>query len=400
MSKVKATVKHFGGGSKGGEARLHARPGEARLVVDLANEDDQPVAVDLEVASIPTLSLEVEDAHGHRVLLPPPPVLKGDRSAAWATIGPKEKREVELAGLPLPWWPSGEYRIRYRYKGHKDKDRDGHGQHGVRRAEEILGDWFTIVHQKEEPPIQETAPPQSPWEELEQGIHSFFDYLADYWRRATSDQEMPKAPKKCNMVASREVEIPMTQTITEATDPAWNGTYGWTSRFKVTVDQPNSRATITIRVTIAGTITDAQRTAWEQAIESKWTNRFKFCCGGGAHAGCCGGGYTFVFDIQYVTSGAHYVINAGTITTSMVNWGVNDPVDVTHEFGHMIGNKDEYFTVDGIPYGPGRQPDGNIMNNPANLPIARHYDRIRDTVISILSSGTTGTTRAMNESCA
>ena len=27
------------------------------------------------------------------------------------------------------------------------------------------------------------------------------------------------------------------------------------------------------------------------------------------------------------------------------------------------------FTVDGVDYGPGRQPGGNIMNSPANPPV-------------------------------
>ena len=35
----------------------------------------------------------------------------------------------------------------------------------------------------------------------------------------------------------------------------------------------------------------------------------------------------------------------------------------------MLGNKEEYFTVDGVDYGPGRQPGGNIMNSPANPPV-------------------------------
>ena len=61
-------------------------------------------------------------------------------------------------------------------------------------------------------------------------------------------------------------------------------------------------------------------------------------------------------------------------TTNMGNWGATDTVDVTHEFGHMLGALEEYFTVNGIAWGAARQASGAIMNNPANPPVARHYD--------------------------
>ena len=37
----------------------------------------------------------------------------------------------------------------------------------------------------------------------------------------------------------------------------------------------------------------------------------------------------------------------------------------------MLGALDEYFTVNGVDWGPGRQATGAIMNNPANPPVAR-----------------------------
>ena len=43
----------------------------------------------------------------------------------------------------------------------------------------------------------------------------------------------------------------------------------------------------------------------------------------------------------------------------------------------MLGALDEYFTVNGVNWGPGRQAAGAIMNNPANPPVARNYDTIR-----------------------
>ena len=72
-------------------------------------------------------------------------------------------------------------------------------------------------------------------------------------------------------------------------------------------------------------------------------------------------------------------------TQDMLSWGPSD-TDQGHEVGHMLGNKEEYFTVDGIPHGPGRQPSGNIMNNPANPPVAAHYQLINGTADQLLGS--------------
>jgi hypothetical protein len=91
-----------------------------------------------------------------------------------------------------------------------------------------------------------------------------------------------------------------------------------------------------------------------------------------------------VCDLQFVTSGEHQVVNVGTSTTNMGNWGAGDTIDVSHEFGHMLGALDEYFTVNGTNWGPGRQPTGSIMNNPANLPAARHYETVRAAAASLL----------------
>jgi hypothetical protein len=63
----------------------------------------------------------------------------------------------------------------------------------------------------------------------------------------------------------------------------------------------------------------------------------------------------------------------------------------------MLGALDEYFTVNGVNWGPGRQATGAIMNNPANPPVARHYDCIRQAANAL--RGTTYTTVAQSSSC-
>ena len=74
----------------------------------------------------------------------------------------------------------------------------------------------------------------------------------------------------------------------------------------------------------------------------------------------------------------------------MTGWGTADTVDVTHEFGHMLGNTDEYFTTNGVDFTQGgarrgfRDPGGGVMNNPSENPEPRHYEAVRTEVASLL----------------
>jgi hypothetical protein len=194
---------------------------------------------------------------------------------------------------------------------------------------------------------------------------------------------------------SQEFDISRTETISNAPPgaEAWNGTYAWRARFLLTMDEPACSARVAVRVRLIGTITAAQQTAWETAIEAAWNDRFKFCHGGC----CCTDGLEIETDIQFVTSGEHQVVNVGASTTNMGNWGATDTVDVSHEFGHMLGALDEYFTVNGVAWGAGRQPTGAIMNNPANPPVARHYDVIRQAAGTL--TGRTHTTVGLTALC-
>ncbi len=68
-------------------------------------------------------------------------------------------------------------------------------------------------------------------------------------------------------------------------------------------------------------------------------------------------------------------------------------MDVTHEFGHMIGNAEEYFTTNGTNYATGgnagfRDPGGGIMNNPAERAHRRHFNLFREQVAAMLGLST------------
>jgi hypothetical protein len=178
--------------------------------------------------------------------------------------------------------------------------------------------------------------------------------------------------------------------------------YHWQSKYQLTIDKANCKITVTMKLKVTGAVTQAQQDAWKSAIETKWNNKAVFSC-----TGCnCTMGLTVAISVQFVTSGEHYLITAqpaGTTiggvtglggTTSMQGWGVNDTIDVTHEFGHMLGNVEEYFTTNGVDYTYGgtkrgyRDPDGGIMNNSANDPRPANYDSIRAQVEKCLGGAT------------
>jgi hypothetical protein len=459
MAQLKAHVKHRGGDLGRSVGVPHGGPHE--LVIELVNGHDHPVAVDLEVASNPSLCLEAQDAHGRSMLMPLPTPPRPDRTGAWVTLGPGATRAITLRGFVSSFWPSGGYRFRYKYRGRHD----GKTDEGVQRADEAVSDWVSLEHTRSEEPG-----PDQGGETHKAGHvpcikcgrclgcghgqdHSHVTggghghgcgcgsgcgcgcgcghghggghgrncgclscALGDLVGRALralcggeaqrpgGQAPAPPAPPGggsgggCNTVASREVAQSMTEVITEATDPAWNGTYGWTSKFKVTVDQPNSRITVLTRIKMIGA-TEAQQAAWAGAIEQKWGNAYKLCCQGGGGQPCCINGYTIVYDLQWVTSNEHYVVYGAPSTTNMLNWGLNDLVDTTHEVGHMLGSKEEYYTIDGVPWGAPRVATGSIMNNPANFPFPRHYDLIAAQALLLLKGGITGTVKAVADPC-
>jgi len=178
---------------------------------------------------------------------------------------------------------------------------------------------------------------------------------------------------------------------------AWNGTYQWDSKMHLAI-QP---AQLTVTVRIFTSASEANRTQWAQAIADKWSGRMDLNVLRGVHTGR----YQIIVGVQWVNRArdADYTVrpNAPTGptaggrmgiggTTSMTDWGTGDTTDVTHEFGHMLGNPEEYFTTNGVDYTNRgtrrgfRDAGAGIMNNPADVPFERHYDTIRQNAAEML----------------
>lgn len=231
------------------------------------------------------------------------------------------------------------------------------------------------------------------------------------------DETVQPCPCTTRDFSPIEVNESISETISNApsapTDyTAWNNTFGWRSKFTLTVERSTCKITATIKIKVTGTITAGQKSAWKSAIEAKWNNKVKLVCPDTICPGACTDGYVVAVEVLYVDSGEHYSVRANTPgateggrsglggTTSMTGWGVNDTVDITHEFGHMLGAKEEYFTTDGVDYTEGgtkrgfRDPGAGIMNNPSGDPLPRNYDLIRQKAATVMGTGASCTTEA------
>ncbi|HZY35746.1 MAG TPA: DUF4157 domain-containing protein [Mucilaginibacter sp.] len=191
-----------------------------------------------------------------------------------------------------------------------------------------------------------------------------------------------------------EVNKPTTETISNAPASAsdWNKTFNWDAKFQVVYNLNSKRVTIVSR--LYSTASDAIKTGWKNAIESKWgKGQFNL----EVWEGCEPKVFPIDVDIQWVNdpAKAHYTITPNAPgatqngragvggTTGMTGWGTADATDVPHEYGHMLGNAEEYFTTNGVDYSYGgtrsgfRDRGAGIMNNPSESPFPRHYELVR-----------------------
>ncbi len=102
------------------EAHLGIRPAATARVEEivahgaLVNAGNDALTVNVVPLGSPSLALEVVDAGGSPVPLPPPPVPGGESRAI--RLVPGQEYPVEYPGFVPQWTPPGEYRARLRYR--------------------------------------------------------------------------------------------------------------------------------------------------------------------------------------------------------------------------------------------------------------------------------------------
>lgn len=119
------------------EPRRTSRREELVARGTLQNRGGDAVEIDLTPLGSPSLALELVDAGGTAVHLPPPPVPGGGTNPA--TLGPGERRPLEYAGFLPAWTPPGAYRARLRYVGLAAAPGE------PERTVEVVSDWAEFV---------------------------------------------------------------------------------------------------------------------------------------------------------------------------------------------------------------------------------------------------------------
>ena len=350
---------------------------EAAVEVTIVNRGDRPALFHEHQARHASIVLQIEDASGRRVL-PPPPSPPDELDLGPATpLAPGASVMLRYVGFLDVYRDFGRYRVRW-FSQHEEL--------GGSRESPLASDWIGI----------EIAPRDVVTERRPSFGDLLFRPITAIARWITSLVRLIWV-LLCRSVQEREVDRFITETISDGTPSSWNGSYAWNARFHVRLDQPQQRVVVTLRLRLIG-VSAAAAAPWVTTVQNAWSNRFKDC----ATLGCADNGYPILLVLQYVTSGEHHAVSlAPGRTAHMTSWGLVDG-DQAHEAGHMLGNKEEYFTVDGVAYGPGRQSGGNIMNNPDNPPVAAHYWLIQETVDALLGinySLSGGSTRALNVPC-
>src|SRR5260370_5599103 len=157
--------------------------------------------------------------------------------------------------------------------------------------------------------------------------------------------------------------VPFAPAATEVSRSVSECIYGWTAAYQ----QRGPNITVRIQLNKDANVTDAElaaaRTRWASGIRAKWNGTFGCCDDRAAKtAAQCGHACALTFDVQWVASDAHHVVTVhrGPGRADMLNWYHDDSgSDMAHEFGHMLGNADEYAD----PACPNRSPvdTGTVM---------------------------------------
>jgi hypothetical protein len=207
----------------------------------------------------------------------------------------------------------------------------------------------------------------------------------------------PTRTRPPRLVRRKEVDREIEETISHAPAAfsAWEGTYRWHAKWRLKLDMRDETKELNVKVRLYSTASSSTKRKWSRAIRRKWSGKFGFQVD--AADDRAEEIYPINVEIEWVRdpADAHYTIAANAVgateggrsglggTTSMTGWGEADTTDVTHEFGHILGCPEEYFTTNGVDYSRGgrrqgfRDPGAGVMNNPEGPALARNFSTIK-----------------------
>ena len=234
-------------------------PDDAAIDVRIVNDGSEPELFHEYQARRGSLVLQVEDESGRRVLLPPPSPPDERDLGPPRQLAPGESVTLRYAGFLDTRRETGRYRVRL-FSPHRELGASADGP--------LMSDWTVLDL------VQSHAPPAPP------PLGAFLSLVLKVMRAVQLwwNYYIYHVPLRlfCNDVMDREVDVPITETITNGSPPSWNNTYGWNARFHVQVDQPAKRIVVTIRIRVVG-VSNPASLPWVAIVEGKWADRFKSC---------------------------------------------------------------------------------------------------------------------------
>lgn len=171
------------------------------------------------------------------------------------------------------------------------------------------------------------------------------------------------------------VKTPMSEKL--VTGPGGATTeYKWESKYDI--QWIADHVWVEVRIHLVGGTSRAERQAWAEGIRAKWNQAFAFTNGKRS--------ISLMFVPVFTARDPHHVIKVVRKPKTSGDWdmGTFDAADgegdtqgdaAAHEFGHMIGNADEYSLPDGK--GGAKTLDG-VMAIPSQEAKERHFTQFRD----------------------
>lgn len=177
----------------------------------------------------------------------------------------------------------------------------------------------------------------------------FWDFLEgrpDVYVKVINDDGRLLATSSVREETGRHTSINVSLGAIEVSKSVSECVYGWTSAYR----QAGTHVVVRIRLNVDSGITDQEmttlRNTWKTGIENKWSNHFACCCTSRVtNTSRCRNYGELTFEVQWVTDNPHHTVRVrrGPARSNMTTWDTSDTGDVaSHEFGHMLGNPDEY----------------------------------------------------------
>ncbi|MFW5701773.1 MAG: hypothetical protein ACOCX7_02370 [Bacteroidota bacterium] len=195
----------------------------------------------------------------------------------------------------------------------------------------------------------------------------------------------------------------ISRTVTDGVeDPPVGSSYEWTSGYDISVPEypegSDCKVTISIKIKldpdegISESDLNSLKQRWATNISSVWSGKFQICLPEGTEPseGCPCPCFAVEIGVEWATTGQHHTVRVrtGPARSNMSTWDTHDvseegsPNVAAHEFGHMMGLKDEYPDPANAPERVAGDTDSIMRDSGSGVAKSSHYGFIRDWVNS------------------